>query len=304
MKKKTLVILAAIFLISSFSACGDKAKNTDDNHSLINYTDTGEGPSSMNSRTADIEHSAVSSSSDAASNESSEKVQENSRSTASGSGKASASASSSSKDTESTVSNTVNTITYYFENEIDSESDTSLTSSEEQASEAFSDTDTNSDNSTDTDTDTVSGQTVSDEPLTVGSYTEEDIAFYYNGERIHLGDGIESVITIAGEPEAIENGVYYYNGFSITVTDSADGSESYVDAVQFFSKDFSTEKGICVGMTYEDIVKTYGDNITVKDGQQRYYYENKYMYFDIPDEVIANIGYGIDHDVEVADKTE
>lgn len=302
MKKKILVILDAVLLISGFSACSDKTKNTDDNHSLVNYTDTGDVCSSMNSRTADIEHSTVSSDFDSSSAENSESTLENEKSIVSESSKTSGS--SSDKDTQSTVSSTVNTITYYFEHEIDSEIDTSLTSGEEQDSDVNSDTDTSSEISADTDTDTVSSQTVSEEPAIVGSYSLEDIAFYYNGEKIYLGDSIESVIEIVGEPTETEDGVYYYDGFTFMAEESEDGLETYVDSVQFFSKDLSTEKGISVGMTYDDIVKAYGDNITVKDGQQRYYIENKYMYFDIPNEVIANIGYGIDHDVEIDSETE
>ncbi len=296
MKKKILVIIAAILFISSFSACDDKKQQVkDDNYSLVNYTDTGESASSMNSKTADIEHSTVSSdvtfeSEEVSSPDNSDTaktpVSENSKSVSS----------ASSKNTVSTVSNTVNTITYYYE-EIDTENSTSQTSSEvETDSDVPSEPDTDSDDSSNTDI----SSTPSDfeEPVTVGSYTAEDIAFYYNGEKIYLGDSIDSVFNIIGEPDDTEENVYYYNGITVT-TSSENGSEAYVDSLQFFLKDFSTEKGITIGAAYEDVIKAYGNSNTVVNDEHRYYVGNEYMYFDIQNNIVANIGYRIDREVEI-----
>ena len=306
MKKKALVILAAILLISSFSACKDNAKGTDDNQSFVNYTDTGEGSSSMNSKTADIEHSTVSSDSTVDSveavggdnsDDNSSTAHENSNPSDSSSG----------KEVASTVPNTVNTITYYFENEVDTESDTPQTSSEEHDSDSDSENDTDSDNTVDTDTDTeaVSSQPAEEEPVPAGSYTEEDIAFYYNGEKIYLGDSIDSVTEIVGEPNSIDSNTYNYDEFWITVTDLEDIEEKFVETIQIFKNTqntLQTEKGIKIGMSSEDIVKAYGSSNIIVDGEQRYYVGNKYMYFDVQNDIIANMGYRIDHEVVVDDE--
>ncbi len=302
MKKKILVIISAILFISSFSACDDKEQQVkDDNYSLVNYTDTGEGASSMNSKTADIEHSTVSSDVTVESEEvSSANNSDTVKTTASDNSKSVNPASS--KSTVSTVSNTVNTITYYYENEVDTENNTSQTSSEiETDSDVSLEPDTDSDNSSNTDVS--SAQSDTEEPITVGSYTEEDIAFYYNGEKIRLGDSIDSVVDIIGEPGDIEGNVYYYNGITVT-TSSKNGSDAYVDSLQFFSKDFETEKGITIGAAYEDVVKTYGNSNTVFNDEHRYYVGNEYMYFDIQNNIVANIGYRVDYEVEINSDTD
>ena len=307
MKKKILVIIAAILFISSFSACDDKKQQVkDDNYSLVNYTDTGESASSMNSKTADIEHSTVSSDVTVESEEvSSANNSDTVKTTASDNSKSVNPASS--KSTVSTVSNTVNTITYYFENEVDTESDTPQTSSEEHDSDSDSENDTDSDNTVDTDTDTeaVSSQPAEEEPVPAGSYTEEDIAFYYNGEKIYLGDSIDSVTEIVGEPNSIDSNTYNYDEFWITVTDLEDIEEKFVETIQIFKNTqntLQTEKGIKIGMSSEDIVKAYGSSNIIVDGEQRYYVGNKYMYFDVQNDIIANMGYRIDHEVVVDDE--
>lgn len=301
MKKKTLVILAAIFLISSFSACGDTASSPDDSHSLVNYTDTGESYSSVSSRTADIEHSSEAAESTAASVSEESSDAEVNASKETNLSKSSSSSASSSK-TSSTVSNTTNTVIYYYENddsEIDS-SHVSQTSSAEESSVPVSDSDTESQDSTDTDV--VSGQEVVDEPVSDGSFTEEDIALYYYGDKIYLRSSVDSVKEILGEPNSIDKtdnrDTYYYNDVSITVVSNGDSDEMFVEEIEIFDSALETEKGIKNRMSLDDVINTYGSSSTVFKDEYRYYVGDEYMYFYVQNGIVANMGYRIDHEVD------
>lgn len=306
MKKRISIILAALFLILSFSACDNSANNNQDNHSVINYTDTGESPSSKSGITADIEHNIESSQLPEDSGVDTEKEKQdeentdNKNSSLSSSSQKSSSAVSSeySSNTDSTDSNnTVKTITYYFENP-EVPDDPSSTKNNDTDSDMPLDTDTDTDTDVQDDTDTEAEDTDTEIIPSDGSFTLEDIALLYNGEKIRLFDEISSVVEAVGEPKDIDANTYNYDDFWILVSSPNDSEEQYVEEIQIFGDTLETEKGIKTGMTLEDVIRVYGDSSTFIDDEQRYYAGNECMYFYIQNGIVGNIGYRVDHTVD------
>lgn len=288
MKSKIIIILAAVLMLSSFSACDKTAPSFDDNHSVVNYTDTVENASRNNSRTKEIEHSVVSS----------EITEQSTRASSSDADVDQKNVSTnddssdiSSKNTSSIASNTVETTIYYYEN--DDNDDDSQTPTSDTDTDISSDMDSDSVISDDTD---VTSQTVSEQPVIIGSFSEDDIAFFYNREKIYLGDDINAATAIAGEPNSVDYHNYNYNDFWIAVTQNEDSM--FVEEIQIFNNTLETEKGIKVGMTEDDVIKAYGESSIVINDEHRYYVGNKYMYFDVQNGIVADIGYRIDREVD------
>ncbi len=309
MRKKSVVILVSLFFVLSLTSCDEKSQVKDDGHSIINYTDTGDVASSMGSRTAEYEYNPVNSEEPVVS-KSTEKKTEHSVLVS----EVSSSASSGSH-TSSVTDNTVHTITYYYtiepgEDDVevsthtadDTESDVSRLDTD---SDFVSDSD---DTDTDTDSDTANEQVGSENPVEVGSFSEEDMVFLINEGNIYLGDDIESVkeplgeiksveaVPVQSDPD-IENQIYNYDDFWLMAVPDED-SVYRVEEIQIFNDNISTSKGIKVGMTVTDVLKAYGLSSSITNDEYRYYTGNQYMYFYIQNGIIGNIGYRIDHSVD------
>ncbi len=310
MKRKIQVVIAAIMLISSFSACDDTIELNDDSHSLVNYTDTGDVASSLSSRTAEIDHEIPSSEPSYSSviNESS-KYAENRTVSQNMPSKTNSNKTqsffSSNNDTsenvrgsESIENNTVSIITYYYENEevpVNSEVVSENENNEAPAIDTECDTDTEFCSDCDN---TSSIHEQMEEPIAVGSFSENDIAFSYNSEKIHLGDNIKNAVEIIGEPIEVDSNSYNYENFWILIKQGENEEEEFVEEIQIFSNTLETEKGIKIGMTGEDVIRTYGNSSAVVNDEYRYYIGNKYMYFYISNGTVANMGYRIDREVD------
>lgn len=325
MKRKVLVILALILFVAGLSACDDKVESKEDSHSLVNFTDTGENSSNISSHTKEIEHSDSSSDTEnvVTSNESNVTASENNNSKESRKSSSDNKINSKNAGTTSSETSAVNTITYYYysndgggNNNNDNSSfddDSDDVSSQISSVAEGSDTDLLSESDTDTeidtDSDVNSNEPDSDEPIYHGSYTSEDIALFINGEKIRLGDEIESVVEIIGKPKSVDvisgsdnseisKKMYNYDDFWITVANSEEDSEYRVEAAQIFNDTLETEKGVRIGMTLTDVLKAYGESSTVSNDEHRYYVGKEYMYFDVQNGIVADIGYRIDNDVD------
>lgn len=310
MKRKIQVVIAAIMLISSFSACDDSIQLNDDSHSLVNYTDTGDKASSLSSRTAEIDHeisySEPTSSADLNISSKDEEKRTVSRNTPSqiNSDKAQSffssynDASESVSSSESIADNTVSIITYYYEDEevpVNSEVVSEIENNEEPPVDTECDTDTETFSDSDN---TSSVHEQLEEPIALGSFSKNDIAFTYNSGKIYLGDNIKTAVEILGEPNAVDSNSYNYSDFWILIKQDENEEDELVEEIQIFSNTLETEKGIKIGMTGEDVIKTYGNSSAVVNDEYRYYIGNKYMYFYISNGTVANMGYRIDREVD------
>ncbi len=307
MKRKVLVILGALLLLSSVTACAEKFTE-DDNISMINFTDTGENSSGIGGRTADIEYSSSDTDGAVTSQETSETdSSENDENSVSGnpdegsvSGKSDSASDSSDSDSDSDSQQ--NSRSDSRTESVQSE----INSSKPQNSETKeSDSDSSREAESDTDTESVVSQPNSDEPAETGEFSKDDIAFFINGSKIQLGENLDSVLEILGEPDTIDTDegspvsrTYNYPGFWVKFVHDEEQDIFTVDAIQIYSENFETEKGVKVFMTLEEAKKVYGECSTVIDNEYRYYADNKYMYFYAPNGTVANIGYNIDYNVD------
>ena len=326
MKKKAMVLFAAVFLAANLSACENNTENSNDTHSIINYTNTGDNVSSHNSKTADIEH--VSSESESK-NESKNTVTSNESDisgiissgsdSAASKDKNSSKASSSEQPVSSAVQQPPRIVTYYYYNvDTPPEEQVSEPQGEVESQPTESDSDTQSEVSSQKEpiesevtSEKEPEPTVSDPDTDIdeGEYSQSDIALFINNEKIYLGDKIDDALKIMGEPNSIEDispgsgsdterKMYNYDGYWVTAEKSEDSDEFTVYSAQIFYDTIETEKGVKIGMSLSDVIKIYGNGSSVVNDEHRYYCENKYMYFYIQNDIVADIGYRIDPNVD------
>ena len=316
MNKKSIIVLSA-FLAVSVLLAGCRLASSDreeyDGYSRVLYSDTGEEASE------DYNEELVENGS----------KREESKKTDSKTSKAD----EKDKDTDSQGAETVTVITekttttyYYTEyseedtdeggmNIVDDNSHHNTDTASDTASDTDTDVSTESDSDSDTDIDvssdtqTYSGtdsDTQTDSENTdseVRHFTEADLDFVINGERVKLGDNISDVLPMLGEPLNISElpmggSSYSFDGF--TVNTAANGEEQIetVVSVEIFSDTIETEKYVRVGMTAEEACAVYGEDYLQYEDEYRYYIDNKYMYFYVQNGIVANIGYSIDSELE------
>ena len=322
MKKKVLIILSSLLVLSCFSSCKDKEEVKDENVSMINFTDTGDSSNTVSSKKNDSEHVSSDSENVVTSREAEDTDQDpDSEKKPTRSGKEQSSVSSSGK--KNTVSS-VSSVSDESENNGDYQDEDVNTShsndnNKERVESRFEDdqsdseevgvSETDSEKSdsetedTDSETENTDSQTQSEEPVEYGEFTEDDISFVFNGFRITPGDDLESVTEILGTPERIDDEensnykTYNYNGFWVRFARKEDSEIFTVDEIQIYSDEIETEKGLRVFMTVDDARKLYGKCSNAVNSEYRFYIGNKYMYIYAPNGIVANIGYGIDYSV-------
>ncbi len=179
----------------------------------------------------------------------------------------------------------------------------------ETDTDTAADADTSSDSDTDiTDTDSEIVQSDTDNRETQSVFEEADLEFVIGEARIKLGDKISDheealgnplhITDITGVNGEIVSRTYGYEDFSIdTVPDDA-GKSDIVSAIQIFNDTIITEKGIKTGDPIEKVVGIYGNDWMRCEDEYRYYIGNEYMYFYVQNDIVANIGYKIDKDME------
>lgn len=297
MRNKLTIIISVMLMVSMLTACDNKPSDTEESsHRVLSYTDSEESPVLV---TSSLPASFDSSSSEESSVDTSHKTESD---TSKAESKASESLLTSSK-TESRIvssitSSTVETYTIYY-NEVEQGDESRADSSEASSSERETTSEISSEIVSDTDSDTdKSSSSPSSEPVSHGSYTEDDIAFYYNGSIIHLGDDAQSVLSILGEPVTSDSSDYNYSDFWVSLTDGESEDEQKVSEIQIFGSGIETEKGVRVGMKLDEVLDIYGESSSVVNGEYRYYYKNKYMYIYLQNDIVLDIGYRIDGEVE------
>ena len=227
----------------------------------------------------------------------------------------------------STVSSTEETTFYYYyyeneeseasENEESSESesdseknDTDSDSESDSAADPDTDTDTSeARDSETTETDSKDTQTDTENTDTeTTSFEESDLEFVIAESRIKLGDNISDHEEILGEllhitdtkdaEGEIIGRLYSYEDFSIdTVYDTESGDE-IIAAIEIFSDNIVTEKDIKIGDSIQKVYDVYGSDWMRCEDEYRYYIGNSYMYFYVQNDIVANIGYKTDKDME------
>lgn len=319
--KRTILAALMIAAFACMTACdkdsGDTSSafssETDSSYYGVNYTDTGDSVASNGNSSVKIDHTSSAQKSEA---ESSQAASSKAQSTPSDKQGASSSESASSKATTKTV------VTYYYyddegEHSTDTEIEvTSSSESTEQSSEA---------SSKDTDTDVDSSQTQSSDPTSEtesssetdsaqsdtdsGEFTKDDLTITLNGVAVTFGMDIAEIEAAFDEqPIHIDNihnannpefdiKTYNYEHFSIRVEPSEDGSVYTVTGIQIFDDSTPTDKGVTVGMSAQDAAVVYGDSVMICGDEYRYYIGSEYMYLYIQNDIVANIGYGIDPDI-------
>ena len=89
--------------------------------------------------------------------------------------------------------------------------------------------------------------------------------------------------------------VFTYDGFEVRTYPAESGD--FIQDLSISSDRFSTDKGITVGATVNEVVAAYGDNY-VKTGNMYKYYEegDKYIYFFFLNHTLKYCGCAIDTD--------
>lgn len=87
--------------------------------------------------------------------------------------------------------------------------------------------------------------------------------------------------------------VYTYEGFEIKTYPVND--KDYVQDICMSSEIFSTDKGISIGSTLEEVVAAYGEDYELIGKMYKYYFtEDTYMYFFIMNDAVKYFGYAIE----------
>ena len=326
MKKYCITALVFTLAAANMTACSvganNDSKDTDLSNSSsyysVNYTDVGEETSSHSNVSESVGRSQIEQDTNTAKNAREAAQNKNNSNPENDSQNA-----KSSSETSSGITNKT-TVTYYYTDEegeqhstdtsIDTPADgndsdnsssaatfDSKTSSPED-DEKNSDSDVQSEISDNTDTDTQEAVDSDDIEVSQGFFAEEDLIFYYNGSPIMLGENIDDVVATIGEPGNIKentfdddpdvtNKVYFYDGFSIEATSGADDSVYTVITIEVFDRSLSTEKGVHIDMTVEEIKKIYGQEDEIVDGEYRYYSGDRYLFLGVQNDVVSDLGY-------------
>ncbi len=281
MKKAILIALAALLLVSSFTACGSKKANYDeDGYSRVLYDDSDterleedEGESSKEYEQSENSEESQTDTDSAEGNEGkiesrSENSDSDKKNTTTVTAKKAASSSASSKDASSSSgkSTTVKSTT----------SKASVTTSSKAASVAASssavssendDTDSSYNSDTDTNTDTEwfdsendstdSETEDTDSKIEKGSFEYFDMAFPVNGSSIQVGQDFKTADDLLGGPNNKVGNVYYYNECEITTNGNEDNE--IITNITINNYGYYISKGIGIGSTTEDLLRAFGD---------------------------------------------
>ena len=311
MNKKTLIVLSAFMAVSVMLAgcrLNTSGRGENDGYSRVLYSDTGE-------ESSDDEEMI----------ENRSKAPDSKNSSVKSEDKTDTDVDTDTNQTENVTQITQETTTYYITEHYDpdtdggnmeivgsssdAESDTTAdtatdTETENSAdndsvSDTESESDTQTESSSDTNSETVSDQTDSD---TI-KFTEADLDFVVNGERIKLGESMTDALKLLGEPLNISElpfggKSYSFDGFTVNTKLIDDHKDETIISIEIFSDTIETEKLVKVGMTAEEACAVYGEDYLQYEEEYRYYIGNKYMYFYVQNGIVANIGYSFDNELE------
>ena len=126
--------------------------------------------------------------------------------------------------------------------------------------------------------------------------------FKYGGISIGIDDEAEEILEQLGEPmEYFEapscayQGVdktYYYNGFEITTY--TDNNTDYIANVLLVDDSVTTQEGIYIGSSLDEVVNEYGLEYEASINQYVYTISETQLQFIFEDDVVISIMYGKD----------
>ena len=311
MKRTILIVMAALLVVSSLTACGNKSNEYgNEDYSRVLYDDNDEEGSEENDEEGVSEDDSKSEDVSKDNEDSQESKEESKEESTTGrrvritsSNSSSKNASNSSKAASSTTASSRTSATSSSTGRV-----TRLTSSKSSTSKANSsssissdsDTYSNSDVSTDSSTDTewynsdlenTDTNTVvdTDSEIEKGTLDESDMYFPVSGGLRSVGQNFETADNILGgfntEEPFGEGKLYSYN--ECTIKTAISGEEEYITNITITSSNYSISKDIRVGSTSEDLLKAFGD----ADYGYTYTYGIKTLNFVVIDDVVIEISF-------------
>lgn len=299
MRIKALCI--AVLLIIAVTFCGCEVKENPaetDVYSKALYSETSEG-SSVSETEVDVSHKPSETSSSSYNSTDSDME----------SSSAVSSVNNSSSGTSSVTRVTeITTYYYYYETEeTDTAVDTEAADTETESTDSETDTETESDSEI-TDSDSEDVQTDSENTDIIAGFDENDLDFVIGEARIKLGDIISDFEEVLGEPIHVTDitnaegeltgKTYSYEDFSIDTVPDEENENDIISSIEIFSDNISTEKGIKIGMGIDAVTSVYGSEWMLYEDEYCYYIGKSYMYFYVQNDIVANIGYKTDKDME------
>ena len=256
MKKAILIMLAALLLVSSFTACGSKKANYDDDgYSRVLYDDS------------DAENSKEDEDEDPKEDEQSGSSVESQTDTDSAEdkeGKIESRNENSDSDKSNTTTVTTKAVAENFINirtrSIGFSGRLGGVSSENYTDSSYdSDTDTNTDTEWfDSENDSTDSETEdTDSEIEKGSFEYSDMAFPVNGSSIQVGQDFKTADDLLGGPNNKVGNVYYYNECEITTKGNEDNE--IITNITINNYGYYISKGIGIGSTTEDLLRAFGD---------------------------------------------
>lgn len=130
--------------------------------------------------------------------------------------------------------------------------------------------------------------------------TNGNFAFKSNDILISIDDVYENVLNQLGEPmkyfeapscayQGLDK-TYYYNGFEVT-TYTDEKEVDHIASVLLVDDTVTTQEGIYIGSSVEDIIDAYGSDYEEATGQYTYIKGDSELQFIIKDDAVASIMY-------------
>jgi uncharacterized protein YceK len=129
--------------------------------------------------------------------------------------------------------------------------------------------------------------------------TTEGYSYEANGVTIPMNVDAAPIVEALGEPveyfEAAScafqglDKIYYYNGFELGTYPS--GDKDIVSYVNFLDDSVTTDKGIYLGSTAEEVIAAYGDDYTEDSGSYVYRLGETKLTFIVEADAVTSITY-------------
>lgn len=136
----------------------------------------------------------------------------------------------------------------------------------------------------------------------VGSFEASDLTFRFNGKSVVLDEDMNSVLSKLGNANNVfsapschgdgEDKTYEYNGFTVYTYPS--GNKNLVLEITVEEPGLSTQKGVSVGSSVDDMVAAYGDGYSVSGNHYIYANGAKSLQFFVSGDTVTAIDYYYD----------
>ncbi|NLJ90031.1 MAG: hypothetical protein GX323_03950 [Clostridiales bacterium] len=137
------------------------------------------------------------------------------------------------------------------------------------------------------------------EPNSEGEDKIDNFAFKYNNIEMAIDDEAKEILDKLGEPmdyfeapscayQGLDR-TYYYNGFEITTY--AEGEVEYIASILLVDDTVTTDKGVYIGSSVDDVIKAHGEDYEVNTGQFTYTKGDSQLQFIFKDDYVVSILY-------------